>query len=213
MKKFKYRTGGIYETLCSRGTSFIPRSLTFISSRLFLRSYKIDCNRKQEDLDLVKTELTNAPKMATYASQNLGKDGQPKTYREAFLSKDLLDIPNNAIINQLKDSYGRGAKVDDDSSKDYPLNVTCDNSNVAFCQKGYYAHMNDGKKPLNLCDAWFNITNTKATTQLQSTKVILAGCTGSSPTYKNLEDFWAGKAQALLHEWTHTTYFTGTKEK
>ncbi len=151
--------------------------------------------------------------MAKYASENLGNDGQPKTYREAFISKDLLDIPDNAIINQLKDSYGRGAKVNDDSSKDYPLTVTCDNSNAAFCQKGYYAHMNDGKKTMNLCDAWFDITGTKATLQLQTTADILAGCTGDSPKYKNLEDFWAGKAQALLHEWTHTTYFTGTKEK
>jgi hypothetical protein len=41
--------------------------LTSTSSHLFPRSYKIDCKRKQEDLDLVKTELSNAAKMAVGA--------------------------------------------------------------------------------------------------------------------------------------------------
>ena len=158
--------------------------------------------------------MKNAAKIATYAQQNLDSTSA-STYTKAFISKDLLDA---GIIGQLKDSYGNGANIPATSPpNDYKLKVTCDDNNK-FCVNGYYAAMRDSSHTMNLCSAWFSIKGTPAAGRpgamdLISTSDILAGCTGDSPTYVNLNDFWPGRAQTLFHEWTHTTYFTGTKQK
>ena len=190
------------------------RSLRQRSNRLFPRSFSVQCSRPQSDLDLINTEISNAAKIATYAQQNLDSTSA-STYTSAFISKDLLDA---GIIGQLKDSYGNGANIPATSPpNDYKLIVTCDNTNK-FCDKGYYASMSDSKHTMNLCNAWFSIAGTPAAgrpgaTDLISTSDILDGCTGDSPKYANLQDFWPGRAQGLFHEWTHTTYFTGTSAK
>ena len=173
----------------------------------------MNCERSQDDVNLIKAEFANAAKIATFASQNLDQDSA-KTFTSAFISKDLLAVPGNAIVNQLKDSYGRGADIPSTTASDYPLIVTCDNTN-RFCGNGYYASMSDSSKTMNLCNAWFDITGTPASSkpQLASTTDIIAGCKGDSPQYNTLQDFWVNRAQTLLHEWTHTTYFTGTQEK
>ena len=159
-------------------------------------------SRSQDDQNLIKTELSNAANMATYANTNLGADGPAKTYREAFIPKALLDAN---IVDQLKTEYGLGADMEADSpSKPYSFDLTCDNDS-RFCQNGYFAHMADTKSTMNLCNKWFD--------DLQTTSDLLADCKGDSPKYKNLQDFWAGKAQGLLHEWTHTKYFNDGGDK
>ena len=173
----------------------------------------MQCLRPQSDLDLINTEISNAGKIATYAQQNLASTSA-STYTSAFISKDLLDA---GIIPQLQDPYGNGANIPATSPpNDYKLIVTCDDTNQ-FCVRGYYASMGDSKHTMNICSAWFSIAGTPAAkpgaTDLISTSDILAGCTGDSPKYANLQDFWPGRAQTLLHEWTHTTYFTGSSKK
>lgn len=183
------------------------------SGRLFPRSFTVQCSRPQAELDLIKTEFSNAAKIATYAQQNLDSPSA-STYTSAFISKDLLDA---GIIGQLKASYGNGANINaTNPPTDYKLKVTCDDTHH-FCMSGYYASMSDDTHTMNLCSAWFSVAGTPAgdknNPDLISTSDLLAGCTGNSPKYANLQDFWPGRAQALLHEWTHTTYFTGTTER
>lgn len=186
-------------------------SLRQRSVRLFPRSFSVQCSRPQSDLDLINTEFSNAAKIATYAQQNLDSTSA-STYTSAFIAKDLLDA---GITAQLKDSYGNAANIPATSPpNDYKLQVTCDDTK-SFCKKGYYASMSDSTHTMNLCNAWFSVVGTPASANpdLISTSDLLAGCTGDSPKYANLQDFWPGRAQALLHEWTHTTYFTGTSER
>ena len=188
-------------------------SLRQRSGRLFPRSFKVQCQRPQSDLDLINTEFANAGKIATYAQQNLDAS-LASTYTSAFISKDLLDA---SIFAQLKESYGNAAGMPaTNPPNDYKLQVTCDDTNT-FCTNGFYASMGDSTHTMNLCSAWFSVAGTPAGSRgspdLVSSSDILAGCTGDNPKYKNLPDFWVGRAQALLHEWTHTTYFTGTSSK
>ena len=188
-------------------------SLRQRSGRLFPRSFNVQCSRPQSDLDLINTEFSNAAKIATYAQQNLDSSSA-STYTNAFISKALL---SSGITGQLKDSYGNAANIPaTNPPNDYKLIVTCDDTN-SFCTKGYYASMSDSKHTMNLCSAWFSVAGTPAgaknSPDLVSTSDMLAGCTGDNPKYNNLQDFWPGRAQALLHEWTHTTYFTGTSER
>lgn len=177
--------------------------LTLRSNRLFPRTYVMKCtSRSQDDQNLIKTELSNAANMAAYANVNLGGDGPAKTYREAFIPKVLLDAN---IVDQLKTEYGLGADMEADSpAKPYSFDLTCDNDST-FCKNGYYAHMSDAKSTMNLCNKWFD--------DLKTTSDLLANCKGDSPQYKNLQDIWPGKAQALLHEWTHTKYYKDGSDK
>ncbi|KAL9066984.1 MAG: hypothetical protein Q9161_007228 [Pseudevernia consocians] len=190
------------------------RSLRQRSHRLFPRSFTVQCSRPQSDLDLINTEISNAAKIATYAQQNLDATSA-STYTSAFISKDLLGV---GIVDQLKEEYGNGANIPaTNPPSDYKLKVTCDDTNK-FCVNGYYASMSDSQHTMNLCSAWFSIAGTPAAnrpgaTDLTSTSDLLAGCTGDSPKYVNLQDFWPGRAQGLFHEWTHTTYFTDASQK
>lgn len=73
--------------------------------------------------------------------------------------------------------------------------------------------MNDATTNMNLCSAWWDVSGTPVDGKagnLVSTDAILANCKGDSPQYNNLADFQFSRAQSLLHEWTHTTYYTGT---
>lgn len=156
--------------------------------------------------------MSNAARIATYAQQNLDSTSAA-TYTSAFIPKALLDA---GIIAQLQESYGNGANIPaPNPPNDYKLNVTC-NDTKPFCIRGFYASMADSTHTMNLCSAWWNVTGTPAGNRIRdlvSTTDLLAGCTGDSPEYANLQDFWYGKAQALVHEWTHTTYFTGTTQR
>lgn len=188
-------------------------SLRQRSGRLFPRSFNVQCSRPQSDLDLINTEFANAAKIASYAQQNLDAPSA-STYASAFIAKALLDA---GITSQLKDSYRNAANIPATTPpNDYKLQVTCDDTK-SFCTKGYYASMADSTHTMNLCSAWFSVAGTpvgaRGSPDLISTSDLLAGCIGNSPEYANLQDFWPGRAQSLLHEWTHTTYFTGTSEK
>ncbi|CAD6593247.1 MAG: hypothetical protein ASARMPRED_007178 [Alectoria sarmentosa] len=186
-------------------------SLRQRSGRLFPRSFNVQCARPQPDLDLINTEFSNAAKISTYAQQNLDSLSA-STYTSAFISKELL---NAGITDQLKTAYGNGANFPaTNPPNDYKLQVTCDDTE-SFCVNGYYASMRDKTHTMNICSAWFSVAGTpagaKGSPDLISTSDVLAGCTGDSPKYVNLQDFWPDRAQSLLHEWTHTAYFTTTK--
>ena len=126
--------------------------------------------KNDDDIALLKTDFGNAAKMAEFAGQNLASDGA-KPYLTAFIAKSLSDILNNAIINQLKESYGRGAIMAD--KDDYKYTVTCDDTK-AMCKNGYYASMNDASKSMNFYSAWWDVTGMPAAgkSQLWSTKHI-----------------------------------------
>lgn len=74
---------------------------------IFPRSYTVDCQRSDDDLNVLKAEFANAAKMADFASKNLGSDGA-KPYLQGFVAESLLD-PSVNIIDQLQEAYGRGA--------------------------------------------------------------------------------------------------------
>ena len=149
--------------------------------------------------------------MADFASKNLGSDGA-RRYLQGFVAQSLLD-PAVKIIDQLQEAYGRGAGMADQD--DFKYTVTCDDTKT-MCKNGYYASMNDGSKTMNFCSAWWDVSGTPAdgkAPNLASTDNILANCKGDNPQFKNLQDFWTSRAQSLLHEWTHTTYYTGTSDR
>ena len=198
---------GDHDEPSPNGGSLRPRG-----GPLFPRSFNNRCQRPQADVDLVNREFANAGKIAAYAQQNLDSPSA-STYTNAFIPKSLLDA---GVIGQLKDSYGNAANMPATSPpNDYRLQITCNNTQD-YCGSAYYAHMNDVTHTMNLCDAWFEIAGTpmagqKDAQDLVATDDILAGCTGDSPKFANLPDIWFGRAQSLLHEWTHTSYFTGTR--
>lgn len=157
------------------------------------------------------------------------------TMSKVFISEELRNIGGDDIVNQLQTEYGNGADIlgDDDG---YKMKVTCDNGSDK-CQQGYYTHMNDVSKTMNVCDAWFDPKGTPAekivppAPYLEKTKDIENECKDETKTkFKTLEKFWAGKgklvlhhspsnnrtdqaiAQALLQEVTYTKYFTGSKK-
>ncbi|KAL9624833.1 MAG: hypothetical protein Q9160_000879 [Pyrenula sp. 1 TL-2023] len=163
------------------------------------------CQRSDDDKKLISTEIGVANAIAHYAHDNLKSD-LGKYYRDNFVAKSLNDIPDDAVLHQLEDLYGRAAKmVNGGDSERYKLIVTCDDS-TDFCKKKYYAHMGDSKKTMNLCDKWFA---NEGDNYLKKTEDILGQCKGDSPQIKHLEDLWFGKAQAILHEWTHTKFVMG----
>ncbi|KAL8848126.1 MAG: hypothetical protein Q9221_006846 [Calogaya cf. arnoldii] len=188
------------------------------SDVLIPRKWSIDCAREKADTDLIKTELKNAKRISTYGHDHIDDNSDDtKHYLEAFVSENLRKIGNNYIVEQLQKEYGNGADILGDSNK-YTVKVTCDN-NSDKCKKGYYAHMNDRTKTMNICDAWFDPKGTPAekldppAPYLEKTEDIVKTCKKETETkFKTLENFWAGKAQALLHEVTHTKYFTGSEK-
>lgn len=176
--------------------------------------------------------MKNAKRIAKYGHDHIDDNSDDtKHYRESFISEGLRSIADDYIIKQLQNEYGNGADILGDSDN-YKLKVTCDNRSD-MCKKGFYAHMKDSEKTMNVCDAWFDPKGTPAeklgSPYLEKTEDILKDCKDESKTkFKTLENFWAGKgklaprggpnrrctnpgvAQALLHEVTHTSYFTGS---
>ncbi|KAF5867938.1 uncharacterized protein Bfra_007133 [Botrytis fragariae] len=174
---------------------------------------KRDCSSR--DLNLINAELTVAASMASYAQANLDST-TGALYTSAFIPPDLISSAD--IIAQLANEYGNVAAMKDGSN--YEFTVTCDDTN-RYCTDGYYAYMSDTSRSsgtMNLCSAWFDITGTPAASlkniqNLVSTADIISGCMAVSPGYNNLDNVWWGRGQTLLHEWTHTRYFTGSSSK
>ncbi|KAL8855273.1 MAG: hypothetical protein Q9178_008078 [Gyalolechia marmorata] len=184
------------------------------SDILVPRKWTVQCDKSKDDTDLIKLELKNAKRIADYAHDHIDDDSDDtKRYLLGFVPKKLRDLPKNSIVEQLQEGYGNGAHILGDGDK-YKMKVTCDQETVK-CKAGYFAHMRDGTKTMNICNAWFNPKGTPAekldppAPTLHTTAEILKGCKEDKETYKVLENFWTGKAQALLHEVTHTSYFTG----
>ncbi|KAL8846230.1 MAG: hypothetical protein Q9221_008662 [Calogaya cf. arnoldii] len=78
--------------------------------------------------------------------------------------------------------------------------------------------MIDKEKTMNICNAWFDPKGTPAEAHgfpyLEKTEDIVKECKDATKTkFKTLANFWAGKAQVLLHEVTHTAYFTSSTKK
>ncbi|KAL9032821.1 MAG: hypothetical protein Q9180_006290, partial [Flavoplaca navasiana] len=143
-------------------------------------------------------ELKNAKRIADYAHDHIDDDSDDtKRYLLGFVPKKLRDLPNNAIVEQLQEGYGNGAHILGDGDK-YKMKVTCDQETVK-CKAGYFAHMRDGTKTMNICNAWFNPKGTPAETldppapTLKTTAEIEKGCKEDKETYKVLENFWTGK--------------------
>ena len=177
--------------------------------RLFPRQYTINCpSRSDVDRALITTEFGTAAKLAAYAQANLDVG----TYTNAFIPTDL----SPHVKDQLKDSYGNANTMN--SGTGYTFTMTCDDTNK-FCKNGYYASMSDSKPAgtMNLCSAFWDVAGTpaadKGNPDLVSTSDILADCKGKNSKYDKLVDVRLWRAQTLLHEWTHTTFFTGTSEK
>ena len=176
-----------------------------LSDVLIPRKWSIDCAREKADTDLIKTELKNAKRISTYGHDHIDDNSDDtKHYLEAFVSENLRKIGNNYIVEQLQKEYGNGADILGDSNK-YTVKVTCDN-NSDKCKKGYYAHMNDRTKTMNICDAWFDPKGTPAekldppAPYLEKTEDIVKTCKKETETkFKTLENFWAGKGKLTLH--------------
>ncbi|KAF7926660.1 uncharacterized protein EAE97_010169 [Botrytis byssoidea] len=200
-----------YDTIDSTGAWEYRKRET----HLFPRQYTIDPSCSSRDQNLKNAELTVAASMASYAQANLDST-TGALYTSAFIPSDLISGAN--IITQLANEYGNVAAMKDGSN--YQFIVTCDDTRK-FCIDGYYAYMTDTSRnsgTMNLCSAWFDITGTPAAClenlqNLVSTAGILSGCTAASPRYSTLDDVLWGRGQTLLHEWTHTRYFTGGSSK
>lgn len=153
--------------------------------------------------------------MASYAQANLDST-TGALYTSAFIQPDLISSAN--IITQLANEYGNVAAMKDGFN--YEFTVTCEDTNK-HCAEGYFAFMTDTSRnvgTMNLCSAWFEITGTPAAKldniqNLVSTVDIISGCKATPPRYNNLDNIWWGRGQSLLHEWTHTRYFTGSSSK
>lgn len=112
-----------------------------------------------------------AQSMAEYTMRNLKPES---TYFTRLVSKDLRDLADNAILDQLKDVYSRASKVlDVKGTKEYELTVTCDNATDS-CTRDYYASMSDSRKTLNLCDKFFKAKDDGE--DLKTSEVILTTC-------------------------------------
>ncbi|KAI4137618.1 MAG: hypothetical protein L6R39_007186 [Caloplaca ligustica] len=169
------------------------------SNILVLRKWSIDCAKSKADTDLIKDELKNAKRIAKYGHDHIDDNSDDtKHYRESFISEGLRSIADDYIIKQLQNEYGNGADILGDSDN-YKLKVTCDNRSD-MCKKGFYAHMKDSEKTMNVCDAWFDPKGTPAeklgSPYLEKTEDILKDCKDESKTkFKTLENFWAGKGK------------------
>ena len=184
------------EGTSTRICSCCDRSLS-PSAVLLPRKWSLDCSKDQDSVDLLKDELNNAKRISKYGHDHFDDDSiNSKNYLQNFVSANLRNIPDNYIINQLRDQYQHGSDMLGDSDN-YEMKVTCDNDSD-FCKKGYYAHMSDKSQTMNICDAWFDPKGTPAekigAPYLEKTEDILKDCHDVDKTkFKTLENFWAGK--------------------
>lgn len=81
-------------------------------------------------------------------------NSENKDYYEGFYAKSLRD-QGKTFEDHIKGIYLNLGLMSASSQTDYEVTVTCDNT-TPFCQKEYFAHINDGKKTMNLCDIWFD---------------------------------------------------------
>lgn len=178
-----------------------------ISSDILVpRKWSIDCKRNKDDLDLIKLELQNAKRIAKYGHDHIDDNSDDtKRFLLGFIPERLRNLPKNYIVEQLQQGYGNGADILGDSGK-YAMKVTCDQE-TPKCKAGYYAHMRDKTKTMNICDAWFDPKGTPAETletpagKLETTEDILKGCKDKSGTrFNTLEDFWHGKGKLPVHD-------------
>ena len=177
------------------------------------------CTRPQADIDTINTEITRATEMVNTAAADF-LNNENKDYYEGFYAKSLRD-QGKTFEDHIKGIYLNLGLMSASSQTNYEVTVTCDNT-TPFCQKKYFAHMNDGKKTMNLCDIWFDNSKIAATADA------ITDCQSSTPTFKTLRDFRLTKcksgsnhchqwleltsfliAHVIAHEWTHTSYGMG----
>lgn len=155
----------------------------------------MQCRRPQADIDTINTEITNARYMTNTAAANFLKP-ENKDYYEGFYAQSLRD-QGQTFTDKIMQIYLNLGLLSVPSQHDYEVTVTCDNT-TPFCQTpNFFAHMNDKKNTMNLCDIWFD--NTK----IALTADAITDCQSSSPTYKSLREFRLTKcpSQSILHSY------------
>ena len=140
----------------------------------------MQCERHQSDIDLINTEISRATEMVNTATGELLKE-EHKEYYENLFAQSLRD-QGTAFSNKIGHIYNWLGQIPVPTQKDYEVIVTCNNT-TPFCTRGFFAHISDGKKKMNLCDTWFDNSIVAATADA------ITDCQSGSPTFRSLKDF------------------------
>ncbi len=120
----------------------------------------MNCQRSQNDINTINTEITYASNSAVNAAPHL-TDKANEDYWTQLIPKELRDL-GDTFKAQMQGVYRALSKLPLPEQRDYVLTITCDNDSN-FCKTGHFAHMNDGRKTMNLCDDFFDDAKIKKT--------------------------------------------------
>ncbi|KAK4083326.1 lysine-specific metallo-endopeptidase domain-containing protein [Purpureocillium lilacinum] len=159
--------------------SLIPRKWKFDGSTC-------DANKQK----VLKAEFKSAALMASIASL-IPKDD---LYYKTFIS-DLHQSMGEGFASNIRNGYGRMAKMLQEDEEGYEIKVTCDDGTDG-CKKKWFAHMNDGKHTMNFCNRFFDSSK-----GIKSTEERMDNCDKI-----DLRDAQRSRSAIIVHEASHTNY-------